>query len=97
MKINSVTANTAIPAFRAGKLKRPAAAELLAAPDETGFSNVNFSNEALAFSKILSDAKEKLSAPAVSGRVPELREAIERGEYGVSAYDVAESIVSALR
>jgi anti-sigma28 factor (negative regulator of flagellin synthesis) len=92
MKINPITSNTAISGYRAGKVKKTADAPLRPAAAE-----VSFSSEGLAFAKVLADAKEKISAPDVLKDVSGLRAGIQSGSYEVSARDIAESIVSALR
>jgi anti-sigma28 factor (negative regulator of flagellin synthesis) len=92
MKINPVTPASAISAYRAGRVKKTADAQA-----RSEVAEVSVSSEGLAFAKVLADAKEKLAAPDVPRDVSKLRAEIQNGSYGVSARDVAESIVSALR
>jgi anti-sigma28 factor (negative regulator of flagellin synthesis) len=92
MKINPVTSNAAISGYRAGKVKKVADA-----PPRSEAAEVSVSSEGLAFAKVLADAREKIAAPDVLRNISELRAEIQSGSYGVSARDVAESIISALR
>ncbi|MCL2226423.1 MAG: flagellar biosynthesis anti-sigma factor FlgM [Oscillospiraceae bacterium] len=64
-----------------------------------GRDEVTFSNEALSFSKALTDAREMLEVrtPAEQARLADLTDAVRQGTYKVDSEKVAEKILESVQ
>jgi len=64
-----------------------------------GSDQVSFSQEALSFSKALSEAKEMIQTrtPAEQAHISNITTAVRQGSYKVSSEDVAEKILESIK
>jgi len=92
MKINPITNPNILRSYQASK---PAKEETKVV---SGRDQVTFSQEALSFSKAMTEAKEELEfrTPEEKAHIANLKTAIEKGEYKVSSEDIADKILSSI-
>lgn len=93
MKINPILNPNIARAYQVNSKPVRDAGKVVAGRDE-----VVFSNEALSFSKALSEAREAIEfrTPEEKSHIAGLKDAIDKGEYKVSSEDIADKILSSV-
>ena len=91
MKINPIQQQEAIQSYRTNRVVRSNSGANLSKMDE-----VTFSQEAVSFSKILTEVKTYMEACAStrSVRADEIARLIQSGEYDIESEKVAEKIIN---
>jgi len=93
VKINPILNPNIIRSYQSNKLinEKPAVT--------IGRDQVSLSEEALSFSKALTEAREMIEArtPEESSRIAQLKEEVRTGQYRVSSEDIAEKILEAVK
>jgi flagellar biosynthesis anti-sigma factor FlgM len=92
MKINPIINPNILRSYQATKPSKEATRAV------SGRDEVTFSEEALNFSKALSEAKvmHESRTPEEKARIAEIKDAINKGEYRVDSEDIADKILSSI-
>ena len=93
MKINPIANPNVLSSYKTAKAVSDKNAAAMSR------DQVSFSNEALNFSKALTQAKEQLEtrSPAEQARISDVTNAVRQGTYKVSSEDVAAKILESVK